>query len=113
MKIFLRLLKLARPHSVKFTLAMLCMLAVGAITSSLAFMVNPALDDVFIDKNGKMLVLIPAAIILLYLIQGLANYGQTVFMTFIGQRIVADLRNSLYWHIQRQSLPFFPKPSSG
>jgi len=97
----------------KFILAMLCMLMVGAITSSLAFLVKPALDEIFINKNGKMLVWIPTFVVILYLLKGLCNYGQTILMSFIGQRIIADLRNSLYWQIQRQSLAFFTKHPTG
>ncbi|HLA05723.1 MAG TPA: lipid A export permease/ATP-binding protein MsbA [Syntrophales bacterium] len=113
MEIFKRLLKLAKPHMLKFILAMLCMLMVGALTSSLAFLVKPALDEIFINKNGKMLVWIPTFVVILYLLKGLCNYGQTILMSFIGQRIIADLRNSLYWQIQRQSLAFFTKHPTG
>ncbi len=113
MKIFRRLLKLARPHLPKFFLALLCMLAVGALTSSLAFLVKPALDEIFIKKDGRMLTWIPLSIILLYLLKGACNYAQTIIMSYIGQRIIADLRNSLYWQIQRQSLAFFTKHPTG
>ncbi|MDO8720810.1 MAG: ABC transporter transmembrane domain-containing protein, partial [Syntrophales bacterium] len=44
---------------------------------------------------------------------GVCNYSQTILMSFIGQRIIADLRNSLYWQIQRQSLAFFTKHPTG
>ncbi|MCX5830371.1 MAG: lipid A export permease/ATP-binding protein MsbA [Deltaproteobacteria bacterium] len=113
MKIFQRLLKLARPHLIKFVLAMLCMLTVGALTSSLAFLVKPALDEIFINKNGLMLRWIPLAVIALYLLKGICNYVQTILMSFIGQRIIADLRNTLYWQIQKQSLAFFTRNPTG
>jgi subfamily B ATP-binding cassette protein MsbA len=113
MKIFKRLLKLARPHLIKFLLAMLCMLTVGAITSSLAFLVKPALDEIFIKKNGLMLRWIPLALIALYLLKCICNYVQTILMSFIGQRIIADLRNKLYWQIQKQSLAFFTRNPTG
>jgi subfamily B ATP-binding cassette protein MsbA len=113
MDIFRRLLKLARPHISKFCLAMLCMLAVGVTTSSLAFLVKPALDEIFLKKNADMLKLIPVAIIAIYVVKGICSYGQTVLMSFIGQRVVTDLRNNLYNHIQRQSLSFFSKNSTG
>ncbi len=106
-------MQLARPHLAKFLLALLCMLAVGALTSSLAFLVKPALDEIFIKKDGRMLTWIPLAIILLYLLKGACNYGQTIIMSYIGQRIIADLRNNLYWQIQRQSLAFFTKHPTG
>ena len=113
MKIFQRLLKLARPHLIKFVLAMLCMLTVGALTSSLAFLVKPALDEIFIKKNDLMLRWIPLAVIALYLLKGICNYVQTILMSFIGQRIIADLRNTLYWQIQKQSLAFFTRNPTG
>jgi len=113
MEIFKRLLKLAKPHTAKFILAMLCMLAVGATTSALAFLVKPALDEIFLNRNADMLKFIPMAIIVIYLIKGSCGYGQTVLMSYIGQRVVADLRTNLYNHIQKQSLSFFYKNPTG
>lgn len=104
---------MAKPHIAKFILAMLCMLAVGAATSALAFLVRPALDEIFFNKNLHMLVAIPVLVIILYFVKGACNYGQTVLMSFIGQRVITDLRNQLYQHIQRQSLSFFSKNPTG
>ena len=113
MDIFKRLLLLARPHTSKFILAMLCMLVVGATTSALAFLVKPALDEIFLRRNSDMLMWIPAAVIIIYLLKGVCNYTQTILMSFIGQRVVADLRNNLYRQIQMQSLSFFTKNPTG
>jgi subfamily B ATP-binding cassette protein MsbA len=111
--IFKRLLQLAKPHASKFSLAMFCMLVVGATTSALAFLVKPALDEIFLKRNSDMLVWIPVAVIVIYLIKGGCNYTQTILMSFIGQRVVADLRNNLYRRMQMQSLSFFTKNPTG
>ena len=113
MDIFKRLLQLAKPHGAKFILAMFCMLIVGAMTSSLAFLVKPAMDEIFLKKNADMLIWIPVIVILIYFIKGICNYTQTILMSFIGQRVVADLRNKLYKQIQLQSLSFFTKNPTG
>ena len=113
MNVFKRILKLARPHIPKFLLAMLCMLAVGTTTSALAFLVKPALDEIFLNKNASMLKWIPIVIIAIYFIKGACSYGQTILMSFIGQRVVTDLRGELYNHIQLQPLSFFTKNSTG
>ena len=94
-------------------LAMLCMLVVGAMTSALAFLVKPVLDEIFLKKNADMLIWIPIAVIVIYMIKGVCSYTQTILMSFIGQRIVADLRNNLYKQIQMQSLSFFTKNPTG
>jgi ATP-binding cassette, subfamily B, bacterial MsbA len=111
--IFKRLLQLAKPHASKFILAMICMLVVGATTSALAFLVKPALDEIFLKRNSDMLMWIPIAVIVIYLIKGVCNYTQTILMSFIGQRVVADLRNNLYRRIQMQSLSFFTRNPTG
>jgi len=111
--IYIRLLKLVRPHAPKFALAMICMLVVGALTSALAFLVKPAMDDIFLKKDTRMLMLIPVAVILIYLIKGACHYAQSVIMNFIGQRVIADLRYRLYEKIQRQSLAFFTQNPTG
>jgi subfamily B ATP-binding cassette protein MsbA len=111
--IFRRLLKLAKPHAVKFFFAMICMLVVGVTTSALAFLVKPALDEIFLKRNIDMLKWIPLAVIGIYLTKGACNYAQTVLMNFIGQRVVADLREFLYRKIQTQSLAFFTKNPTG
>ena len=94
-------------------IAMFCMLVVGATTSALAFLVKPALDEIFLKRNSDMLMWIPVAVIVIYLIKGVCNYTQTILMSFIGQRVVADLRNNLYRRIQMQSLSFFTKNPTG
>jgi len=111
--VFKRLLTLAKPHAIRFFIALFCMLIVGATTSALAFLVKPALDEIFLKKNSVMLKWIPLAVVGIYLTKGVCSYVQTVLMNFIGQRVVADLRAALYRKIQTQSLAFFTKNPTG
>lgn len=113
MKYFNRLLKLALPFRNKFLLAALCMLVVGAMTSSLAFLIKPALDDIFLKKDVTTLKWLPVAVVVIYLVKGLCNYSQTVIMSYIGLRIVNQLRNRLYEQMQKQSLAFFSQNPTG
>ncbi|HPX10775.1 MAG TPA: ABC transporter ATP-binding protein, partial [Syntrophales bacterium] len=113
MAVFKRLLGLAKPHAGKFLIALLLMLVVGLSTAGLAFLVKPALDDIFFEKKASMLYLIPLAILAIYFIKGVCSYGQAVLMNYIGQRIVTDLRNDLHRHIHRQSLYFFQSHPTG
>jgi subfamily B ATP-binding cassette protein MsbA len=113
MEIFKRLLKMAKKYYIRLSLAMLCMLTAGALQSSQAVLVKPILDDIFLGKNPYALKWIPLAVIGIFLLKGICNYGQTILMSFIGLRIVADLRNHLYEQIQRQSLAFFTRHPTG
>jgi len=113
MNLYRRLLELIKPYWIKLALAMVCMLFVSLLTSAQAFLVKPALDDIFLKRDEKTLFFLPMAIILLFLLKGLFDYGQAYLMNYVGLRIVADLREKLYHHIQRLSLSFFTKTSTG
>ncbi len=113
METFKRLLRLAKPYYIRLTFAMLCMVTAGALQSSLALLVKPILDDIFLGKNPQALKWMPLAVIGIFLLKGVCNYGQTILMSFIGLRIVADLRNRLYEQIQKQSLAFFTRHPTG
>jgi subfamily B ATP-binding cassette protein MsbA len=113
MSLYRRLLDLVKPYRVKLAFAMICMLFVSLLTAAQAFLVQPALDDVFLKKDMKILFLLPIAIILLFFIKGIFDYGQAYLMNFVGLRIVADMREKLYNHLQNLSLSFFTKTPTG
>jgi subfamily B ATP-binding cassette protein MsbA len=113
METFKRLLRLAKPYYIRLTFAMLCMVIAGAMQSSLALLFKPVLDDVFLKKDVNTLKWIPFAVVGIFFLKAACNYGQTIMMSFIGLRIVADLRNRLYEQIQKQSLAFFTRHPTG
>jgi len=108
-----RLLQLVKPYSLRLIGAMICMMVVAGMTALMAFMVKPVLDDIFVQKKLNTLYLLPPFVVILYIIKGLAAYGQSYLMSFVGEKIVADLRERLYAHIQRLSLSFFDRTPTG
>ncbi len=113
MILFKRLLHLSKPYIPRFIVAAICMIVVGAMTSAQALLIKPITDGIFVNKNYDMLRWIPFAVIGVFLFKGAATYAQTLIMSYIGLRIVADMRNQLYDHIQRQSLAFFTQYPTG
>lgn len=113
MDVYKRLLRLAKGQIPRFIVAAFCMSLVGGATAAAAFLIKPALDDIFLSRKETSLYWIPIAVIIVYLVKGAANYSQHVLMNYIGNRIVADLRNQLYRSIQAQSLSFFTKNPTG
>jgi subfamily B ATP-binding cassette protein MsbA len=89
------------------------MLFLAACTSAVAFIVKPALDDIFFKKNLTMLKLIPIALFLLYIIKGFFDYWQSYLMDYIGQRVVTDIRDRIYHHLQTLSLSYFSRHTTG
>lgn len=107
------LLSLVRENKLRLFLAMVCMLVIAIATSATAFLVKPVLDDIFFNKNTRMLIIIPIAVILIYFLRGLGSYGQEYLMNYVGEGIIRNLRNDLYNHIQDLPLAFFHKEKTG
>ena len=112
-QLYRRLLGFLRPYSGRLGLAVLCMIVLAACTAALAWALRPALDDALGGRNRQMIYMIPVMIIGLYVVKGLAYYGQAYLMGFIGQRVVYDLRNALYTRLTEQSLAFFAHRKTG
>ena len=108
-----RILVLIREHWFRLLEATGCMLIVAASTAFSAYLVKPVLDDIFFNKNIKMLKIIPAVVILIYSLRGLSQYGQEYLMNHVGQSIIKRLRDSLYVHIQDLPVSFFQKEQTG
>ena len=113
MGVYKRLLILAKGQGSRFILAAFCMAFFGGATAAAAYLIKPALDDIFFTRKATSLYWIPLAVIMVYLVKGIANYSQHVLMNYIGNRIVADLRSRLYRSIQSQSISFFTKNPTG
>lgn len=107
------LLSLIKENWIHLFLAMACMLVVAASSAATAFLVKPALDDIFFKKNEAMLKLIPLAVIIIYLLRGLGMYTQEYLMNYVGQDIIRRLRNSLYDRIQDLPIAFFQREKTG
>jgi len=108
-----RLLGYIRGSWPQLALAMVCMLVVAGTTSTTAFLVKPMLDDIFMEKNETMLMIIPIALIVLYLLRALGMYGQEFLMHYVGESIIRQLRDNLYDKISDLPLTFFQKEKTG
>ena len=90
-----------------------CSAIVAAMTAATAYLVKPAVENIFEQKNPQMLLLIPAAVLAVFFIKGVAAYGSGYLLSYIGQDIVMRLRNRLYNHMQDLPLAFFQREKTG
>ena len=102
-----------RPHFRRLALAMLCMAIAAGATAGLAQLMEPVLDQVFIDKDQSILVLVTIAVLAISVVKGLAGYFEGVLMGYVGQRIIANLQTELFRHLIRFDLAFFHDSGSG
>jgi len=111
--VYRRMLAYVRPYRLRLLLAMLFMIVVSSFRGAIAFLVKPALDDIFINKDTTRLAIIPVLILGVYLIRGVCEFAQSYLMRGVGQRVIRDIRDHLYRHMQSLSLSFYMKHPTG
>jgi len=97
----------------RLAFAAACMVMVAGANGSMALLVKPVMDDIFIGKNKDMLLLIPGLAILVFLVKGLGSYGSEYLMNYIGEKIIRYFRNSLYEKITDLPIAFIHKEKTG
>jgi len=68
---------------------------------------------IFMAKDMMKLKLLPFFIVLLFAVKGACEFGQGYLMNYVGLRIIKELRDRLYGHIQTLSLSFFHRHDTG
>jgi subfamily B ATP-binding cassette protein MsbA len=102
-----------RPHIGLLVAAVTLMAVVAATTAALAFLMETILDDVFTARNRSSLYAAAAVVMGVFVLKGLATYGQNVLVSFVGQRILADLQKRMFAHLLRADLAYFHSQPSG
>jgi len=90
-----------------FIVALITMLLNAGITSYLAYFVKDIVNTVFITKDEKMIKLIPFILIVLVLAKGIVFFINYYTMAYIGQKVIAKLREELYEKILKLPLEQF------
>ena len=108
-----RLLSYARPYSGK-----LLLIAVLIVIGTLATLAGPilfgrALDEAITPGDVALLAQIVLAMLLIYIAGGAAGIVYGILMVDVGQRVVADIREELFTHLQRLSLSYHDRHQVG
>ncbi|HJR50809.1 MAG TPA: ABC transporter ATP-binding protein, partial [Gemmatimonadales bacterium] len=102
-----RLLPYLRPYWPVLALGGLLALLVAGAEALIAWLVKPAMDDIFLRRDLAMLRVIPLALLGAYVAKGLGRFGQSYLMASVGERVIARIRRELYAHIHSMPLSFF------
>jgi len=105
--------QLTQRYRLRTALSTVSLLTATATALAPPYLAKVALDDAVKGHGGARLVLV----VVLFLAAGLANWGMTYVETYmtgwVGERILADLRNRLFAHLQRLSLGFYERNRAG
>lgn len=108
-----RIASLFRPYRARLTglLSLICLAAGLGVVNP--FLLRGIIDTAYPDKNTTLLTALVLAMIALSVITGVIGVAQTLISNQVGQRVMHDLRASVYEHLQRMSLAFFTRTRTG
>jgi subfamily B ATP-binding cassette protein MsbA len=106
-KLLLRIVPHLKPYWPVLVIGGLMALVVSSAEGFIAWLVKPAMDDIFLKRDLLMLKLVPLALLGAFLVKGAGRFGQSYLMASVGERVIARIRRNLYVHIQGMPLSFF------
>ena len=104
-KIFKRLYKdYTKKYMKQILLAIFFSVLVAGSTSSIAWLLDPAIDKIFIQKDQSLLIIIPFLIIVAFTTKGVSLYLAKVIMINVAEEIKKKLQVDMLGTLDRKSV---------
>lgn len=113
MKNYTRLLAYIKPYLGRLFLAIICIVVAAGANLYLPWIIKDMIDKVLAEKDMAMLNIISVSIVVVFAIRGVFYYGQSYLVSYIGQRVVVDVREVMFRKFQRMPMAYFDKHQTG
>ena len=113
MSVLGRLLKFAAPYWKRYVLAFIFLLAISGLTLLQPMVIRWVVDGVLATEAYDLLIYGALAIFGVAALKGVIQYLQRFNMAYAGQKVVFDIRNTLYEHLQQLSYSFYDQTQTG
>jgi subfamily B ATP-binding cassette protein MsbA len=80
----------------RLTLAAVCMIVTAGMNGALAWLLDPAIKQIFLDNNARMLPVITAAIAAVVALRAVASFGEQYTLSNLAERVVADVQRDMF-----------------
>ncbi|HZP91675.1 MAG TPA: lipid A export permease/ATP-binding protein MsbA [Burkholderiales bacterium] len=112
-RLYLRLLRYVRPYVAVFALSILGMLISAGTEVALPAAVKPFVDGTFVHKDPVFIRWVPALLIVLFFLRGLGGFLGQYASSWVGNKVVMDLRQAMFRRMLALPLGFFHDHASG
>lgn len=113
MPTYLRLLRYVKPYMPRLAAAIICMILAAAANLYVPWVIKDVIDKVLAAKDMAMLNYITISIVVVYTLRGIFFYMQNYLMSYVGQKVIIDIRETLFSHLQRLSPSYYDKRQTG
>ncbi|TMR27469.1 ABC transporter ATP-binding protein [Nonomuraea zeae] len=108
-----RIIRLFTPYRGRLTLVAVLILLSSLVSLASPFLLREVLDVAIPARDAGLLTILALGMILVAVATSVFDVLQTLVSTTMGQRVMHDLRLTVYGHLQRMSLAFFTRTKTG
>jgi len=108
-----RTLAYFKEYKYRIIISFVALVLVSLSTAGTAFLVQPAIDEIFINKDKKALAYIPFLVILLFGLKGLFLYINEYLLSYCKIKVLGRIRRELYAKMTSLPLRFFEENRPG
>jgi len=112
-QVYRRLLGYARPYLGTFMIGVCGMVLFAATDALLAYLVKIFLGGAFIERDPRIIWIVPLGAVSLFFVRGLGDYVSTYFPAWVGRQIIKALRGELFAKYLRLPVSWFDATSTG
>lgn len=110
---FKRLVSYAKPYKLGFVAAIIGMLGYAAIDVYFLSQLKPLVDEGLSGANANFMKWAPLFIVVAFIVRGIAHFIANYCLAWVGNNVVADLRQKLFEHIMSMPVAFHDQTSTG
>ncbi len=110
---FKRLVSYAKPYKLGFVVAIIGMLGYATIDVYFLSKLQPLIDEGLTGENENFMKWAPIFIVAAFIVRGIAHFVANYCLAWVGNNVVADLRQKLFEHIMAMPVAFHDKQSTG
>ena len=108
-----RILIFVRPYRWRLGLGLVLTAVASVIWLAVPLGVKSLLDSVFEQENRDLLNLLGWGLLALFAIQATMSFFSSYLISWVGERVVTDLRKEIYSHLHRLGLRFYAETRLG
>ncbi|MDH3637508.1 MAG: lipid A export permease/ATP-binding protein MsbA [Gammaproteobacteria bacterium] len=112
LELYLRLLGYVKPYKWVFSVAIIAMIVTALTEASFAALLKPILDNGFVDPDPAFIRFIPLLLVLVIVLRAIAGFAASYGMSWIGRRVVFDLRHDAFTRLLILPSDFYEDHSS-
>ena len=111
--VYKRLFQYAKPHWKMFSIGALGAMIFSGTNAGIFWFIREFLNQSFVDRNPGVLLFVPVAIVVLFVVRSSGDYISNYFPGYVGRQVVKQLRGELFAKYMHLPVGYYDRTSTG